>query len=174
MQLRNSRLNSLKLSSKEIAPLLICVSQLFDQNDESPANVLVLIYYYPMCPIRIGMPTRHCPFSSEHCLSLSITEFYFLQHLKKVVVILVMTSGLVVAAGISEVDAGLPWYCIGQSISATALDTLVAIEGDMNTSYELVDLHFTQAVCNIRYVGEHKHACAHLNTFWIIFLLAGS
>lgn len=64
---------------RQIFPLFNCVSQIFGQNDGSLADMLVLIYYCPMNHITIGMPARHCPFSSEHSLSLAMEEFYFLR-----------------------------------------------------------------------------------------------
>lgn len=88
-------------------------------------------------------------------------------------IISVMTSGLVVAAGISGVGDDLPWHCVSRNIIATAVSILRATR-DMNTFHEVVDVHFTQAVRNTRYVGECNHACAHVNTVWIIFLLPGS
>lgn len=63
--------------------------------------MLVLIYYCPMNHIRIGMPARHCPFSSEHSVSLAIEEFYFLQQSEEGGDHFSDDFGLVVAAGIS-------------------------------------------------------------------------
>lgn len=119
------------------------------------------------------MPARHCPFSSEHSVSLAIEEFYFLQQSEEGGDHFSDDFGLVVAAGISGVGDDLPRHCAGRSIIATALSILRATR-DMNTFHEVVDQHFTQAARNTRYVSDCNHACTHVNTLWIIFLLPGS
>lgn len=98
----------------------------------------------------------HCVIFGQGCLSFcrralplsSLTELYILKSLKKVVVILVMTSGLAAVGGISKEDAGILWYCTRKNMNATSVDVLIATR-NMNTSHELVDMRLTQAVCNI-------------------------
>lgn len=67
-----------------------------------------------------------CPFAGEHCLSHLWQNFTSLKSLKKVVVILVMTSGLAAVGGISKEDAGILWYCTRKNMNATSVDVLIA------------------------------------------------